>query len=111
MRPARAVWRDLRSGPSCLENRGRAVMFRALVGAVAQLGERLDRTQEVRGSSPLSSIILPLGVIGNTPDSGSGESWFDPRRGNFEARCDNTSCRVSRSSLRLSSFQESDLRF
>src|SRR2546426_7830684 len=25
---------------------------------------------------------LPLGVIGNTPDSGSGESWFDPRRGN-----------------------------
>src|SRR6266704_637917 len=25
-------------------------------GAVAQLGERLDRTQEVRGSSPLSSI-------------------------------------------------------
>ena len=24
-------------------------------GAVAQLGERLDRTQEVRGSSPLSS--------------------------------------------------------
>ena len=27
-------------------------------GAVAQLGERLDRTQEVRGSSPLSSIVL-----------------------------------------------------
>ena len=26
-------------------------------GAVAQLGERLDRTQEVRGSSPLSSIV------------------------------------------------------
>jgi hypothetical protein len=26
------------------------------LGAVAQLGERLDRTQEVRGSSPLSSI-------------------------------------------------------
>lgn len=25
---------------------------------------------------------LPLGVTGNTPDSGSGESWFDPRRGN-----------------------------
>ena len=25
---------------------------------------------------------LPLGVIGNTPDSGSGESWFEPRRGN-----------------------------
>src|SRR5213592_1367981 len=28
---------------------------------------------------------LPLGVIGNTPDSGSGESWFDPRRGNSKA--------------------------
>ncbi len=27
---------------------------------------------------------LPLGVIGNTPDSGSGESWFEPRRGNLE---------------------------
>ena len=25
---------------------------------------------------------LPLGVTGNTPDSGSGESWFEPRRGN-----------------------------
>src|ERR1051326_2535797 len=29
-------------------------------GAVAQLGERLDRTQEARGSSPLSSIPSPL---------------------------------------------------
>src|SRR6185312_5614739 len=29
-------------------------------------------------------MSLPLGVTGNTPDSGSGESWFDPRRGNFE---------------------------
>ena len=27
-----------------------------LHGAIAQLGERLDRTQEVSGSSPLSSI-------------------------------------------------------
>src|SRR5262249_59742712 len=26
--------------------------------------------------------VVPLGVTGNTPDSGSGESWFDPRRGN-----------------------------
>ena len=30
--------------------------FSVRVGAVAQLGERLDRTQEVRGSSPLSSM-------------------------------------------------------
>ena len=29
-----------------------------------------------------SADLLPLGVTGNTPDSGSGESWFDPRRGN-----------------------------
>src|SRR5512141_2615462 len=28
--------------------------------------------------------FLPLGVTGNTPDSGSGESWFDPRRGNWK---------------------------
>ena len=27
-------------------------------GAIAQLGERLDRTQEVSGSSPLSSILF-----------------------------------------------------
>jgi hypothetical protein len=25
---------------------------------------------------------LPLGVTGNTSDSGSEESWFEPRRGN-----------------------------
>ena len=29
-------------------------------GAIAQLGERLDRTQEVGGSSPPSSIEKPL---------------------------------------------------
>src|ERR1041385_6450428 len=36
-------------------------------------------------SAPLTiegSRSLPLGVTGNTPDSGSGESWFEPRRGN-----------------------------
>jgi hypothetical protein len=27
---------------------------------------------------------LPLGVTGNTSDSGSEESWFEPRRGNLE---------------------------
>jgi hypothetical protein len=26
---------------------------------------------------------LPLGVTGNTSDSGSEESWFEPRRGNW----------------------------
>jgi hypothetical protein len=29
------------------------------LGAIAQLGERLDRTQEVAGSSPASSIASP----------------------------------------------------
>src|SRR6266850_6764859 len=36
---------------------GAAILSSAPDGAVAQLGERLDRTQEVRGSSPLSSIL------------------------------------------------------
>src|SRR6478672_11460611 len=68
---------------------GRSVVYPA-PGAVAQLGERCNRTAEVRGSIPLSSMDqkLPLGVTGNTPDSGSGESWFEPRRGN--GRCEST---------------------
>ena len=37
--------------PGELESGGR--------GAIAQLGERLDRTQEVSGSNPLSSITSP----------------------------------------------------
>src|SRR5205823_5991241 len=50
----------------------------------------------VRPDEPTVNVLVsvPLGVIGNTPDSGSGESWFsvifaarlrfavDPRRGN-----------------------------
>src|SRR2546428_3799392 len=36
---------------------------------------------------------LPLGVTGNTPDSGSGESWFEPRRGN--SKRDATMSRVA----------------
>src|SRR4051794_27386725 len=41
-------------------------------GAIAQLGERLDRTQEVGGSSPPSSIertLAPAGVL-SFPRSG-----------------------------------------
>src|SRR5688572_11272046 len=38
-----------------------------------------------------SADLLPLGVTGNTPDSGSGESWFDPRRGNSKPGNDSTS--------------------
>ena len=32
-------------------------------GAVAQLGERLVRNEEVRGSTPLGSTNSPLGLI------------------------------------------------
>ena len=49
----------------------------------------------VAGSNPVSRLrrqspfvtqfSQPLGVIGNTSDSGSEESWFDPRRGNSNA--------------------------
>ena len=61
------------------------------LGAVAQLGERCVRNAEVRGSIPLSSIPqeggsllrpMPRGVTGNTSDSGSEESRFEPWRGN-----------------------------
>src|SRR5256886_15921196 len=41
---------------------------------------------------------LPLGVTGNTPDSGSGESWFEPRRGN--SKRDATMSRVALCTLR-----------
>src|SRR5204862_3052167 len=36
--------------------RDAAFILRSVTGAIAQLGERLDRTQEVGGSSPPSSI-------------------------------------------------------
>ena len=38
-------------------------------GAIAQLGERLDRTQEVAGSSPASSIFL---ACARTPHEPAG---------------------------------------
>src|SRR5690606_19480250 len=46
---------------------------------------RLPLVRRRRSGAP-DPTTLPLGVIGNTPDSGSGESWFDPRRGNFAGR-------------------------
>ena len=33
-------------------------------------------------SDSYNKHVLPLGVTGNTSDSGSEESWFEPRRGN-----------------------------
>src|SRR5690606_23550524 len=65
---------------------------------VAQLAEHQLPKLRVAGSSPVSRSgrhrtparvlqqargLVPLGVIGYTPDSGSGESWCEPRRGNF----------------------------
>ena len=41
----------------------------AALGAIAQLGERLDRTQEVGGSSPPSSTYLPHGSPAAAGDS------------------------------------------
>jgi hypothetical protein len=48
-------------------------------GAIAQLGERLDRTQEVGGSSPPSSIPKPAAnrrvfVLSAEPAGGGAES-------------------------------------
>ena len=37
----------------------------------------------VAGSSPVSRFAQPSGVIGNTPDSDSGKSRFDPWGGYF----------------------------
>ena len=67
---------------------------------VAQLVEHQLPKLRVAGSNPVSrfaadlvtgarcpigyvcSRTMPLGVTGNTSDSGSEESWFEPRRGN-----------------------------
>src|SRR3954451_3232490 len=71
----------------------------AAPGAIAQLGERLDRTQEVAGSSPASSISEspaigrlfrpgdPPQPGSNRPQSPSGAHWcpldscFSPKAG------------------------------
>ena len=48
------------------------------VATLAQLVEHVTRNDGVVGSSPTGGSVLPLGVTGNTPDSGSGESRFEP---------------------------------
>ena len=53
--PPTLVTRERLSDHSACRYHGRAWRTRALLGAIAQLGERLDRTQEVGGSSPPSS--------------------------------------------------------
>ena len=67
-----------------------------MVATIAQLVEHVTRNDGVVGSNPTGGLRLasiggertnwlgmPRGVTGNTSDSGSEESWFDPRRGNF----------------------------
>ena len=57
------------------------------IATVAQLVEHVTRNDGVVGSSPTGgshSATQPRGVTGNTSDSGSEESWFDPRRGYLE---------------------------
>jgi hypothetical protein len=44
-----------------------AVARLAALGAIAQLGERLDRTQEVVGSSPTSSTLVWTGTAAQFP--------------------------------------------
>jgi hypothetical protein len=47
----------------------------------------LDHAHRRRGAGFAAVMaILPLGVTGNTSDSGSEESWFEPRRGNSSGR-------------------------
>jgi hypothetical protein len=50
--------------------------LRVHLGAIAQLGERLDRTQEVAGSSPASSTILMKVEPAQFPERGLGLRRF-----------------------------------
>jgi hypothetical protein len=55
---------------SCENNSPHAVTIlpdQAFHGAVAQLGERVNRTHEVRGSTPLSSTLLTFDPLGSNP--------------------------------------------
>jgi hypothetical protein len=71
-------------------------------------------TERANGSQLIAGALapMPLGVTGNTPDSGSGESWFEPRRGNGSrdsgSRLFWGSAFSSRPSLRLSGAKGGD---
>ena len=66
--PSRETGRKTASGRATLSRRG----------AIAQLGERLDRTQEVVGSSPASSIPFPSSGC-DFEAALEAEQWVDPR--------------------------------
>ncbi len=46
------------------------------IGAVAQLGERLNGIQEVKGSNPFSSTRS--GLISMVGRARQGQAWFEP---------------------------------
>jgi hypothetical protein len=89
----------LRRRPIVLDNPSKPVILNDTVrvarplctvrqGAVAQLGERYNRTVEVRGSSPLSSIIFLLptwarGTVGSAPQWHCGGRGFESLRVHF----------------------------
>jgi hypothetical protein len=50
--------------------------FRLRRGAIAQLGERLNGIQKVRGSSPLSSTKHPVRTTFSRPLAGGEGSFF-----------------------------------
>src|SRR5437870_7686068 len=58
-------------------------LLAASSGAIAQLGERLDRTQEVAGSSPASSISK--GPCTGADSVGTGSQMIARDRRRFEA--------------------------
>src|SRR5205807_4983529 len=55
----------------------------SMIPRVSRRSRPRSRRWGIRGAEKAVILgALPLGVTGNTPDSGSGESWFEPRRGN-----------------------------
>src|SRR4051812_48513297 len=74
-------------------------------GAIAQLGERLDRTQEVAGSSPASSIQkLPANgqIVGGRPGTSTARSTYGlPNYLSFSRQSDRRDTRSGRSEHQL----------
>src|SRR5690349_12551606 len=69
---------DRQPGLRCLPTE----RFRPPHGAIAQLGERLDRTQEVAGSSPASSTLgKSLQTRSFSPASAGSTNLVGPERG------------------------------
>src|SRR5207247_619652 len=57
----------------------------SMIPRVSRRSRPRSRRWGIRGAEKAVILgALPLGVTGNTPDSGSGESWFEPRRGNLK---------------------------